>query len=167
MEIHVLPGIGTKPLQQLTPLTLNAMYARLQAEGSGHGPLSAKTVRYIHATIHKVLADAVDAGVLAKNVASRAKPPRPSRRSSRQVGSWEPAELAHFLDAVWRCRLEAVWHLAAMTGMRRGEILGLRRADVDFDSVRLSVCHYVVAVAYAVFGIDAEEPQRTGDRPGR
>ena len=69
----MLPGIGTKPLQQLTPLTLNAMYARLQAEGSGHGPLSAKTVRYIHATIHKVLADAVDAGVLARNVADRAK----------------------------------------------------------------------------------------------
>jgi integrase len=150
MEIHVLPVIGARPLQQITPLMLNAMYAKLQAEGSGHGALSAKTVRYIHTTIHKALEDAVDAGVVGRNVASRAKPPRPSRRSTRQVGSWEPTELADFLSAVRGSRLEAIWRLAAMTGMRRVEILGLRWADVDLDSARLSVRHAVVAVAYAV-----------------
>ncbi len=37
-----------------------------------------------------------------------------------------------------------------MTGMRRGEILGLRSSDVDLDTARLSVRHAVVAVAYAV-----------------
>jgi integrase len=96
------------------------------------------------------LEDAVDAGVLARNVASRAKPPRPSRRSGQQVGSWEPSELAQFLDAIRESRLEAIWRLAAMTGMRRGEILGLRWSDIALDSARLSVCHAVVAVAYAV-----------------
>jgi len=44
LEIHVLPVLGSRPLQQLT-LMLNAMYAKLQADGSGHGALSAKTVR--------------------------------------------------------------------------------------------------------------------------
>jgi len=150
LEIHVLPVIGSRPLQQITPLMLNAMYAKLQAEGSGHGPLSAKTVRYIHTTIHKALEDAVDAGVVGRNVASRAKPPRPSRRSTRELGSWEPNELADFLSSIRGSRLEAVWRLAAMTGMRRGEILGLRWADVDLDSARLSVRHAVVAVAYDV-----------------
>jgi integrase len=129
---------------------LNAMYARLQADGSGHGPLSAKTVRYIHTTIHKALEDAVDAGVVAKNVASRVKPPRPSRRSTRQVGSWEASELAAFLATVRGGRLEAVWRLAAMTGMRRGEILGLRWADLDLEQARLSVRQAVVTVAYEV-----------------
>ena len=62
------------------------------------GGLSVKTVRYIHTTIHKALEDAVDAGVVARNAAARAKPPRPSRRSTRQVGSWGPSELAAFLD---------------------------------------------------------------------
>jgi len=150
MEIHVLPVLGSKPLQQLTVMMLNALYARLQSEGSGHGALSAKTVRYIHTIIHKALEDAVDAGLAAKNVADRAKPPRPSRRSTRDVGSWEAPELAQFLASVRGTRLEAVWRLAAMTGMRRGEVLGLRWADVDLGAARLSVRHAVVAVAYDV-----------------
>jgi integrase len=150
LEIHVLPVIGSRPMQQLTPLMLNALYARLQSEGSGHGVLSAKTVRYIHTTIHKVLEDAVDAGVLAKNVAERANPPRPSRRATGKVGSWESHELAQFLEWVKNERLDAVWRLAAMTGMRRGEILGLRWCDVDLDAARLSVRQAVVAVAYEV-----------------
>ncbi len=135
---------------KLTALMLNAMYGRLQVEGSGHGPLSAKTVRYIHTIIHKALEDAVDAGLVARNVAARAKPPRPSRRSTRQVGSWEAHELSLFLASVTGSRLEAVWRLAAMTGMRRGEILGLRWADVDLDAARISVRNAVVSVAYAV-----------------
>src|SRR5437588_357390 len=53
MEVHVLPAIGTRSLQQLTALMLNALYGRLRIEGSGHGALSAKTVRYIHTIIHK------------------------------------------------------------------------------------------------------------------
>jgi integrase len=87
---------------------------------------------------------------VAKNVADRARPPRPPRRSTREVGSWEAYELAQFLASVDRQRLEAVWRLAAMTGMRRGEILGLRWADVDLAAARLSVRHAVVAVAYNI-----------------
>ncbi len=150
MEIHVLPVLGSRPLQQLTVMMLNALYARLQSEGSGHGALSAKTVRYIHTIVHKALEDAVDAGLAAKNVADRAKPPRPSRRSTREVGSWEAHELAQFLASVRGTRLEAVWRLAAMTGMLRGEVLGLRWADVDLAAARLSVRHALVAVAYDV-----------------
>jgi integrase len=88
--------------------------------------------------------------VLAKNVAERAKPPRPSRLATGKVGSWESQELARFLESVSDQRLAAVWRLAAMTGMRRGEILGLRWADVDLDAARLSVRQAVVAVAYEV-----------------
>jgi integrase len=150
LEVHVLPAIGTRPLQQLTALMLNALYGRLLVEGRGHGPLSAKTVRYIHTIIHKALEDAVDAGLVARNAAARAKPPRPSSRSTRQVGSWDANELALFLASVRGSRLEAVWRLAAMTGMRRGEILGLRWSDVDVAAARISVRNAVVSVAYAV-----------------
>lgn len=126
-----------------------ALYAEL-GRGDGRGPLSPKTVRYIHTIIHKALADALDAGVVASNVAERAKPPRLNRRATREIRCWEPRELASFLDHVCGTRLEAAWRLAAMTGMRRGEILGLRWSDLDLDAARISVRHAVVSVAYAV-----------------
>ncbi len=149
MESHVLPALGTKPLQHLTPPMLNALYANLASGGENRKPLSGKTISYIHATIHKALEDAIDAGLVARNVADRAKPPRPSRRASKGIQAWEPRELAHFLDHVHGTRLQAIWRLAAMTGMRRGEILGLRWCDVDLKAARLSVRHAIVAVAYA------------------
>lgn len=150
MEVHVLPELGARALQQLTAPMLNALYGRLMARGGDRGPLSAKTVNYIHTIVHKALADAVDADVVMSNVAERAKPPRPNRTARREIQCWEPEELARFLDHVRGTRLEAGWRLAAMTGMRRGEVLGLRWSDVDLDRARISVRHAVVTVAYAV-----------------
>lgn len=150
LEIHVLPVLGGKPLQQITPVMLNTLYANLAAPSSEHEPLSAKTVSYIHTIIHKALADAVDADLLPRNPAGRAKPPRPNRRATDDIQSWNAGELAEFLAAVKSERLSAVWRLTAMTGMRRGEVLGLRWSDLDLDAARLSVRHAVVAVGYSV-----------------
>ncbi|MEX2253370.1 MAG: site-specific integrase [Thermoleophilaceae bacterium] len=150
MELHVLPALGGRPLQQLTAAILNALYAQLLIGGNGRGPLSAKTVSYVHTIAHKSLADALDAGVVTSNVAERAKPPRPNRRTTREIQCWEAEELASFLACTRGTRLEAAWRLAAMTGMRRGEVLGLRWRDVDLDAARISVRQAVVSVAYAV-----------------
>ena len=150
LEIHVLPVLGSKQLQQLTPTMLNALYANLTSHGARPNGLSAKTISYIHTIIHKALADAVDADLLARNVADRAKPPRPSRQSTCGIQSWSPDELHEFLEQIAGSRLGAIWRLAAMTGMRRGEVLGLRWADIDFDAARLSVRQALVTVAYDV-----------------
>ncbi len=147
---HVLPALGTKSLAELTPTMLNALYGDLLARGNGRGPLSAKTVNYVHTIVHKALADAVDADIVACNVAERAKPPRRNRRARREIQCWEPAELACFLEHVRGTRLEAAWRLAAMTGMRRGEVLGLRWSDIDLANARISVRRAVVSVAYEV-----------------
>jgi integrase len=150
METHVLPAIGSRPLQQLTAAMLNTLYGELLSRGGERGPLSPKTVSYIHTIVHKAVADAVDAGVLLRNVAERAKPPRPNRRQPREIQCWKAQELARFLELVRGTRLEAAWRLAAMTGMRRGEILGVRWRDLDLDAARLSVRNAVVTVSYAV-----------------
>lgn len=151
MKLHVLPAIGARALQQLTAPILNGLYGQLMVRGGFRGrPLSAKTVRYIHTIVHKSLADAVDAGIVPHNVADRAKPPRPDRRSSTEIQCWGAEELARFFDHVTDTRLAAAWRLAAMTGMRRGEVLGLRWSDIDLDAGRLSVRQAVVSVAYAV-----------------
>lgn len=96
------------------------------------------------------MADAADADLLQRNPAERAKPPRASQSRSVGVASWDSQELAAFLDATKDLRLGPVWRLAAMTGMRSGEILGLRWADVDLDAGRLSIRHALVAVGYDV-----------------
>jgi integrase len=126
LALHVLPALGRKPLQQLTPPMLTALYGQLAKDTDQRKALSAKTIRYIHSTLHKVLADAVDAGLLGKNVAAGAKPPRPARRATSGINGWEPHELATFLRHLRSARLGPIWRLAAMTGMRRGEVLGLR-----------------------------------------
>ena len=150
LELHVIPALGTKPLQQLTPPMLNSLYVSLATGTEDRKPLSAKTISYIHSTLHKVLADAVDAGLLGKNVASSAKPPRPARRGTSGITAWDPEELGAFLAHVRGTRLEAIWRLSAMTGMRRGEILGLRWCDLDLDQSRLSVRQALVSVGYEV-----------------
>lgn len=66
-----------------------------------------------------MLADAVDAGLLGKNVAAGAKPSRPARRATGGINAWDPDELSAFLAQVRGNRLEAIWRLSTMTGMRR------------------------------------------------
>lgn len=107
---------------------LNTLYATLASPTSERDGQSSKTVRYIHTIIHKALADAVDADLVGRNPAERAKPPRPSpsRQSTSEIRSWDADELGAFLNTVEDSRLGPIWRLAAMTGMRRGEILGLR-----------------------------------------
>jgi integrase len=151
LEIHVLPTLGSKLLQQLTPTMLNTLYAALAStQGSERGGLSPKTISYIHTIVHKALADAVDADRIARNIADRAKPPRPDRGAMPGIQSWDSDELRGFLEHVAGSRLDAIWRLAAMTGMRRGEVLGLRWSDLDLDSARLSVRQALVAVGYDV-----------------
>jgi integrase len=137
-ETHLIPSIGQVPLQQLTTAMLNALYQQLLARGIG-----LRTVQYVHATIRKALNDAVRWGLLVRNPAHHATAPRPHRTELR---TWSAAELRSFLEFVCGDRLYAAWQLAAFTGMRRGEVLGLRWADLDLDAGWLSVRQTLVVV---------------------
>lgn len=152
LEHHVLPTLGGRVMQQITAGHLNALYRTLLAEGSRtrEGGLSAKTVRYIHTTISKILGDAVDLGMVARNVAATARPPKLRAAGPHQIRFWTPEELSAFLHSVRDDHLYALWHLAAMTGMRRGELLGLRWQDIDERGQRLSVRQTVISVAYEI-----------------
>jgi integrase len=153
LRLHVVPRIGHRPLQQLSPAILNVLYAELMESGRKNGSgggLSPKTVRYVHATLHKVLTDAVDAGLLSINPADRARPPKPRVAVQSEMRCWDAGQLAKFLVHVEGHRLQAAFHLAAMTGMRRGEVLGLRWQDIDLEAGRLAVRHTLVSVAYQI-----------------
>ncbi len=152
LRLHVLPALGRKRLGEITRRDLNRLYGELLE--SGHrckpGGLSPKTVRYIHTTISKALADAAEAGELSANPAERAKPPRIRPTVATELRFWTAKQLARFLEEACKHRLAAAWRLAAMTGMRRGEVLGLRWIDVDLQAACLSVRHTLISVAYEI-----------------
>jgi integrase len=97
--------------------------------------------------LHKALADAVKWGRVLRNAADAAEQPR---KSTPEMRVWAPTELRAFLEHVRRDRLAAAWQLLATTGMRRGELLGLRRVDVDFNAASISIRQTRTAVNYEV-----------------
>jgi integrase len=134
---HIVPAFGHLPLQRLTPAQLTAFYRGLLEAGQqrGNSGLAPKTVRNIHGALHAALRDAVRWGYVARNVAAVADLPR---SATPEMHVWSPEQLGAFLDHVRGDRLYAAWLLLATTGMRRGEVAGLRWVDVDLDAGRVS-----------------------------
>ena len=146
-ETHISPRLGGTPLRQLGPAQLNALYADLAESGrlDGKGGLSPASIRRVHVTFHKALRDAVRWGKLSRNPADLADPPQ-ERRPEMRV--WSAEQARAFLAHVKGDRLAALYLLALTTGMRRGEVLGLRWADVDLDAPRLAIRETLVDVGY-------------------
>jgi integrase len=95
----------------------------------------------------RALADAARWGLVPRNVALLASPPRPGRP---ELQVWTATELWSFLAAVESDRLHALWLLAASTRMRRGELLGLQWPDVDLNRARVAVRRSLVTVGHEV-----------------
>lgn len=150
VRLHVIPHIGGIKLSQLTGTRLTALYRELERSGraDGRGGLAPRTVRYVHTIIHSALEAAVEDNLLAINPANKAKPPTAKESASPEMQTWNADELRAFLDWAERERPELypAWLLLAMTGMRRGEALGLRWGDLDFEGGRLAVRRSVVVV---------------------
>lgn len=125
-------SLGAEQLQRLPPDQLSRFYRALKHAGGQNGKaLSSNTVRRVHATVHRAFRDATQWGHLQRNPASLAVKPRRPAIGARDIATWSTAEVRTFLDSVSTDRLFAMWRLAAMTGMRRGELVGLRWSDVN------------------------------------
>lgn len=137
---HIVPFIGRMPLKKITGERLNDLYAQLAVGGSARGgPLAPATVRRVHVTLHRIFKDAVRWGYLRRNPCEAADPPRLRASGHHEMRTWTAVQLATFLAGSKDDPLYPVYHLIAMTGMRRGEALGLRWQDVDLDRAELAV----------------------------
>ncbi len=141
-ELHVrryiVPRIGDLPLQGLTGNRVQRLYAELAESGRIRGHdlrLSEKTVHNIHSTLCRALADAVRNHLVAHNAAEAAH----RQPDSPEQLTWTGQQVRAFLDAVATDRLYALWRLAVTTGLRRGELVGVRWRDVDFAAGRIAV----------------------------
>ena len=153
LRLHVVDHIGHLRLQEVSPIDLDRLYAVLRESGrrsAGGGALSLRTVRYVHTVVSVALADAVAKGVLQRNPASAASPPSASSARAPEMAWWRPEDTSAFLAATAGSELGALFHVAAMTGMRRGELLGLRWSDVDLARARLTVLRQLTSTDYQV-----------------
>jgi integrase len=149
VERHIVPTLGGVLLQGLTPAHLTAFYRALLDGGrrDRRGGLAPKSVRNVHGVLHVALRDAVRWGHVPRNVATLADLPK---GMTPEMRVWSPEQLRAFLDQVRGDPLYAAWLLLATTGMRRGEVAGLRWVDVDLDAGRVSPRRPRVVINYEV-----------------
>lgn len=130
VTLHLIPAIGRHRLGKLSPQHLSACYRQLSAT------LSASTVRNAHGVIHSALDTALQWELVARNVADLVDPPLVKRDEMRFLTADEARRL---LDTARGDPLEALYVLALTTGMRQGELLGLKWADLDLKAGLLNV----------------------------
>lgn len=139
LDVHVLPRLGNRRLVLVTTAELDRLYSDLLEVGGARGPLSPRTVRYIHTILLGVFGHAVRKGHLATNPCARADAPSPKACRSRERSTWTAKQLHRFLVSLEGDPFRAPLFLLATTGMRRGEALGLKWADVRLDDGQLDV----------------------------
>ena len=135
---YILPAIGNMALRSVTKARLRELYQNLAEKGGRNGrSLSPKTVHNVAVILVKVFGDAIEDRLLpGPNPAERAHKLPASRIDMR---TWTGGQVASFLDTVADDRLFCLWRVAFFTGMRRGELLGLRWRDIDLDGAAFSV----------------------------
>jgi integrase len=131
VDAHVIPALGRLRLHALSPQQVQAMFSGLQLKR-----LSPATIRGVRAVLRATLSDAMRWGLVGRNAAALAYSPRVPRPELK-VFSTEQAQA--FLEAVKGERLEAFFNTAVATGLRLGELLGLRGPDVDLNDGVLTV----------------------------
>ena len=125
-------GLGKAKLSALTVRQVQAFYEDLRNEG-----LSSRSRQAIGKVLRMALSDAVKRSYLQRNPAEAVTLPSGERQGEIRV--WSRAEASAFLAAVRNERLFPIWALALASGLRRGELCGLRWIDVDLDAARLFV----------------------------
>lgn len=108
--------------------------------------LAPKTVRNVHRLLHRAFGDAVTWNYLTQNPAENARLPRQSRSRQGRPQPWTLEELSAWLRVTASDRFAAMWMVAATTGMRRSELAGVAREDLDLDNGTLRVADTRVVV---------------------
>lgn len=131
VRLHLVPGIGHHQLQKLSPQHLQSFYTNKLEEG-----LSTTTVISFHNVLHKALETAVRWNLISRNVCDLVSPPR---RKRFEIQPLSVEQVQQLLAATREHRQEALFILALATGMRRGELLGLKWQDINFQTDTLQV----------------------------
>ncbi|MSO78182.1 MAG: site-specific integrase [Acidimicrobiia bacterium] len=151
LATRIAPTLGNLLVQDLRPDHIDGLYGTLLARGGRGGrPLAASTVRLVHGLVSGTLSWAYRKGIVRQNVAARATVPAQVRS---EKPTWTALQVEAFLTYVADDVDYALWHTAARSGMRRGELLALSWERVDLNGGTIDVRAGLVTVAREhVFG---------------
>ena len=138
---RIYPAIGHIRLRDLKTGHLNTIYANLQDEGMNlqtGGKLKASSIKTYHEAISAVLSKAVKWGFIPYNPAINAEIPKKEKKEAAYLDEADARRLLSLLhEAPIKYRVAISFDL--LSGLRRGELLGLRWRDVDFDTETITV----------------------------
>jgi integrase len=138
VELHLIPALGAIPLAKLRPVHIQGYYAQALASGrrDGNGGLSAQTVVHHDRVLSVAMKRARALRLIPNNPVEDVSRPKVDRH---EIDVLEPTESAAVLAVSRRTRMFPIIFVALATGLRRGEVLGLRWSDVDLERCTLTV----------------------------
>jgi integrase len=131
VNVHLKPAIGGQKLTNLGPEQLERLYVAMQQKGKAPA-----TAHHVHRTVRTALGEAERRGYVTRNVAALVKPPR---IEEHEVDPLTVDQVQRLLKVVADRRNSVRWAIALSLGLRQGEALGLKWADIDLDMGSLAV----------------------------
>jgi integrase len=128
---YILPDLGKMRLQEIQPAHLKKLYLMKREEGRGE-----RTVQMIHTVLHSVLKQAVKEGILGRNPVDAVQRPKVEQKEFQVLNE---AQAQRLVIASQESRFGMLFYLALVTGMREGELLGLKWSDLDWNKGTLNV----------------------------
>ncbi len=131
IRVHIKPNIGKAYLKELRPEQIQRFYNERRTSG-----LSARTIRNIHVVLHEALEQAMRNNLIIRNVSEATTLPKQEKKEMRVLTTEEQDK---FLKILSENKSGIIFKLDLASGMRRGELLGLRWKDVDLKEGVLRV----------------------------
>ena len=160
IRVHIIPELGEIKLKDLRPEHLQTLYNKkmqtLRADGKK--TLSPRTVGYIHGVIRQALQQAMKEQLIVRNVADVVNKPRCTRH---EISPLTPEQMQDFLRTAETHPYYPAFLLEWATGLRRGELLGLRWQDIDFSGKRVNVRQSLIRTSK---GLQISEPKTMKSR---
>lgn len=139
LNYHVIPHIGHLKLKQVSPSHIEKLYTQLRETprpDGKDGTLSERTILHVHLILQNAFDRAVRWGLIGRNPCKLCDAPRPKKV---EMKVWTKEQLQTFIAVAADDDLYHVFLLLATTGMRIGEVLGLRWRDVDLLNCKVTV----------------------------